>query len=78
MKMFYSTLREYVDRVQDEATNNKINWPVYKGDFFPYNNDHERYWTGYFTSRHAFKQLIKRFSSISLASTTLYSVSLLE
>jgi hypothetical protein len=51
----YSTLSEYFQAVYAEATQKKINFPVYKLDFFPYADNGDSYWSGYYTTRPTLK-----------------------
>lgn len=56
-----------------------FDWPVYNGDFFPYNGVFPgHYWTGYFTSRSSFKKQIKDFSSLTYSSSTFYALEYLR
>jgi hypothetical protein len=45
--LLYSTPSEYVNALKAE----KVEWPVRKDDMFPYADQRDDYWTGYFTSR---------------------------
>lgn len=45
----------------------KIEWPVKTDDFFPYSDCPHCFWTGYFTSRAAFKRFERVASSFLLA-----------
>jgi len=44
-----------------------VNWTTKKDDFFPYSNDPNSFWTGYFTSRSGLKRLERVASSFLLA-----------
>ncbi|XP_057481162.1 alpha-mannosidase At3g26720 [Actinidia eriantha] len=46
-------------------------WPLKTGDFFPYADRENAYWTGYFTSRAAFKGYVRMMSSYYLAARQL-------
>jgi len=46
-EVLYSTPSTYVDAIKEA----KVQWPVYSGDLFPYADNKDSYWTGYFTSR---------------------------
>ena len=49
------------------ATKKGIEWPVKTDDFFPYSDCQHCFWTGYFTSRTAFKRFERVASSFLLA-----------
>jgi alpha-mannosidase II len=51
----YSTLSEYFQAVHRESTVKKTNFPVYRGDFFPYADNGDSYWSGYYTTRPTLK-----------------------
>ncbi|XP_059645279.1 alpha-mannosidase At3g26720 isoform X2 [Cornus florida] len=63
----YSTPSIYTDAKY--ATNEL--WPVKAGDFFPYADRENAYWTGYFTSRPAFKGYVRMMSAYYLAARQL-------
>ncbi|XAR52060.1 Alpha-mannosidase [Bertholletia excelsa] len=46
-------------------------WPLKTGDFFPYADRENAYWTGYFTSRPALKGYVRMMSSYYLAARQL-------
>eukprot|EP00897_Mesotaenium_endlicherianum_P007946 jgi/Mesen1/717/ME000109S_10930 len=56
---FYSTPSLYLDA--KHAANET--WPVKRGDFFPYADCPHCYWTGYFSSRPAFKRYVRHLSA---------------
>jgi len=47
MTMFYSTPGQYVDSLKVQ----NITWPTKYDDMFPYSDNPQDYWTGYFASR---------------------------
>lgn len=63
----YSTPSIYTDA---KYAVNKI-WPLKKDDFFPYADHPNAYWTGYFTSRPAFKGYVRMMSSYYLVARQL-------
>ncbi|KAF5762439.1 putative alpha-mannosidase [Helianthus annuus] len=63
----YSTPSIYTDAKL--ASN--ISWPLKTHDYFPYANNGDSYWTGYFTSRPAFKGYVRSLSGYYLASRQL-------
>ncbi|OVA17373.1 Glycoside hydrolase family 38 [Macleaya cordata] len=63
----YSTPSIYTD--VKFATNES--WPIKTDDFFPYADRANGYWTGYFTSRPAFKRYVRVMSGYYLAARQL-------
>ncbi|KAI3813627.1 hypothetical protein L1987_18356 [Smallanthus sonchifolius] len=63
----YSTPSIYTDA--KFASN--MSWPLRTHDYFPYANNGDSYWTGYFTSRPALKGYIRSLSGYYLASRQL-------
>ncbi|CAI5481216.1 unnamed protein product [Closterium sp. Yama58-4] len=63
----YSTPSIYLDAKQqaDET------WPVKTGDFFPYADAPHAYWTGFYSSRPAFKRYVRVCSALLLAASIL-------
>ncbi|CAI5530291.1 unnamed protein product [Closterium sp. Naga37s-1] len=63
----YSTPSIYLDaKQQAEET-----WPVKTGDFFPYADAPHAYWTGFYSSRPAFKRYVRSCSTLLLAASIL-------
>jgi len=62
--MKYAHVSDYVNAVH--ALN--IEWPVFEGDFFPYNDGPNAFWSGYFTSRQWKKHYLRQ-SDARLASS---------
>ena len=57
MKVKFGTLAEYFDAIRDDEKRQSINkFPVLSGDFFPYSDYRNDYWTGYYTTRPFNKQ----------------------
>ncbi|XP_010249229.1 PREDICTED: alpha-mannosidase At3g26720-like [Nelumbo nucifera] len=63
----YSTPSIYTD-AKHEANES---WPIKIDDFFPYADRPNAYWTGYFTSRPAFKRYVRMMSGYYLAARQL-------
>nr|XP_016455893.1 PREDICTED: alpha-mannosidase isoform X1 [Nicotiana tabacum] len=63
----YSTPSIYVDA--KHATNES--WPLKTDDYFPYADGANSYWTGFFTSRPAFKRYVRMLSGYYLAARQL-------
>ncbi|KAL6080566.1 Alpha-mannosidase 2 [Balamuthia mandrillaris] len=56
----YATVSEYFDAVHQE----QAAFPLYKGDFFPYADNKDSYWTGYYTTRPRLKRLTRTAFSL--------------
>ncbi|KAB2064143.1 hypothetical protein E1A91_A09G000700v1 [Gossypium mustelinum] len=63
----YSTPSIYTDAKYTE----NVQWPLKTDDFFPYADKPNAYWTGYFTSRPAFKGYVRVLSAYYLAARQL-------
>ncbi|XVF15938.1 hypothetical protein REPUB_Repub09cG0198800 [Reevesia pubescens] len=63
----YSTPSIYTDA--KNAANES--WPLKTDDYFPYADSQNAYWTGYFTSRPAFKRFVRMLSGYYLAARQL-------
>jgi lysosomal alpha-mannosidase len=56
-EIFYSTPQKYFGEI---SNTNNVDWPQLKNyDFFPYSDDPNTYWVGYFTSRPYLKGLVR-------------------
>lgn len=64
---FYSTPTIYTE--EKYASNES--WPLKTGDFFPYADYSNAYWTGYFTSRPALKGYVRKLSGFLQAARQL-------
>ncbi|KAG5394876.1 hypothetical protein IGI04_024839 [Brassica rapa subsp. trilocularis] len=67
LNVLYSTPSIYTDAKY--AANES--WPLKTDDFFPYADKPNAYWTGYFTSRPAFKRYVRDLSGYYLAARQL-------
>jgi Alpha mannosidase middle domain len=71
VNIFYSNPDYYTDQkhLESDSTHapNPIEWPTKEGDFFPYSDCPHCFWTGYFTSRAAFKRFERVASSFLMA-----------
>ncbi|KAK3026721.1 hypothetical protein RJ639_042174 [Escallonia herrerae] len=63
----YSTPSIYTDAKHASGES----WPIKTGDFFPYADRPNGYWTGYFTSRPALKRYIRMMSGYYMAARQL-------
>ena len=82
--MKYSTLAEYVSAVKAEnketyEKENKIKLEIKKvDDFFPYIDEYNLVWTGYFTSRPNFKRYFRHLTSFVNAASQLSTSKLIK
>ncbi|XAR73761.1 Alpha-mannosidase [Bertholletia excelsa] len=63
----YSTPTIYTDAKNAE----NVLWPLKTNDYFPYADRENAYWTGFFTSRPAFKRYVRMLSGYYLAARQL-------
>ncbi|KAK5578373.1 hypothetical protein RB653_008043 [Dictyostelium firmibasis] len=59
----YSTLADFFSDTIEWHNQNKVAFNYYDGDFFPYADDFNTYWTGYYTSRPLLKGYERHVSS---------------
>lgn len=64
MRLRYSILNDYFDDVLAEAAESQRVVPLYSADFFPYADNGDSYWTGYFTSRSHLKAATRATESL--------------
>jgi hypothetical protein len=69
MTFKYSTPSTFLDAVNKE----KVTWPTFEGDFFPYFAQLYEFWTGYYTTRPGFKKQAKSFSQLFHAESRLFA-----
>lgn len=63
----YSTPSIYTDAKNGA----NVSWPLKTDDYFPYADGPDSYWTGYFTSRPAFKRYVRSLSGYYMAARQL-------
>jgi hypothetical protein len=69
IKLVWSTPSDYVNAVKQD----NIAWPVKYDDGFPYADDDDEYWTGYFSSRPSSKKKVKDSSAIMNGEEKIFS-----
>lgn len=74
VELIYSTPSMYIDAVAKED----IEWPTKYDDMFPYANDENSYWTGYFSSRANDKEYIRKASRNLNSSSMLFAMNALN
>ena len=72
--LLYSTPSEYINALKEQ----KIEWPVRYDDMFPYADQNEDYWTGYFTSRADAKKQDRQTQANFHASSKIYAQKLIQ
>ena len=73
--LMYSTPGEYLDSLYEQKD---IVWPVKYDDMFPYSDNHEDFWTGYYTSRQSSKKFVRDGQSNMHASNYLYAEKMVQ
>uniref|UniRef100_A0A1I8C1B1 Alpha-mann_mid domain-containing protein n=1 Tax=Meloidogyne hapla TaxID=6305 RepID=A0A1I8C1B1_MELHA len=71
VNIFYSTPTCYLKALEQTT---KPNFPQRDGDFFPYADQPDRYWAGYFSSKPSIKGLIRKSSSLLQVTRALYTL----
>ena len=74
LNLFYSTPSLYVKNV----SLGNVTFPTKYDDMFPYSDDPDSYWTGYYSSRANDKEYVRRASYFFDASNQLYSEAVLN
>ncbi len=72
--VLYSTPSEYLDALISQD----ITWPVRYDDMFPYADQEQDYWTGYFTSRPNAKRQVRDGQANLHSSSKLYSKKVID
>jgi lysosomal alpha-mannosidase len=60
VNVFYSSPSCYIKAVNEEG----LTWTTKQDDFFPYPNDKNSYWTGYYTSRPTLKYFERKGTNL--------------
>lgn len=68
----YATLGEYFAAVNAQ---NVSSWSTFQGDFLPYNDVPESYWTGFYSSRSALKYWVRSREAVQRSAETLVVLS---
>lgn len=72
--VLYSTPSEYLDALIAQ----NLTWPVKYDDMFPYADQPQDYWTGYFTSRANAKRQVRDGQANLHASSKLYGKKIID
>jgi hypothetical protein len=64
LNIFYSTPERYFRDLHAEAEAKAQKFPLYVGDFFPYADNEDSYWTGYYTTRPKIKSESRRTDGV--------------
>lgn len=74
MTMLYSTPGQYIDALQAQ----NLTWPTKYDDMFPYADNPQDFWTGYFASRQAGKKQVRDGQANLHASSQLLAKTVLQ
>lgn len=69
MTFHYSTPSQFIDAVNKE----KVVWPVFEDDFYPYYEKRYEFWTGYYTTRPGMKKQAKSYTQLFHAESRLFA-----
>lgn len=69
-KVRFGTLSEYFKELEKSQTRP---FPTFTGDFFPYSDRSDQYWTGFYTTRPHLKYLARRIQSLLRSVEILYA-----
>lgn len=67
----YSTLSDYFDAMH---SSNPPTFPIYSGDFFPYADNADSYWTGFYSTRPYLKAVSRRVNALIRSADSLYAL----
>ncbi|KNC56371.1 alpha-mannosidase 2 [Thecamonas trahens ATCC 50062] len=71
----FATLSDYFDAMIAEAASAQdVTLPLYEADFFPYADNEDSYWTGYYTTRPVLKQLARATEAHLRGAEILYTL----
>lgn len=68
----FGTLADFLHSMN--RTEPAVDFPMLSGDFFPYSDKGEAYWTGYFSSRPHHKRIARRLQSVLYAADVLHTL----
>ena len=68
----FSTASEYFASVRQTLAVTSMKLPLFQGDFYPYADNAESYWSGVFSSRPVFKQACRKLDAVVRSSNFLY------
>ena len=77
----FGTVSDYFNALEKDKiyiSNDLKNFPSFSGDFFPYNDRGDQYWTGYFTSRPLFKHMARILQSRLRLGEILFSLNVVR
>ena len=75
----FSSFQQYLSDLNKEYLSKpEFKVAVYTGDLFTHNQGYEHYWSGYYTARPQFKELVRDFVAFSETSTTMIAQLVLQ
>ncbi|XP_041371346.1 alpha-mannosidase 2-like [Gigantopelta aegis] len=74
----FGTVSDYFKALEKDKQYISNDFPSFSGDFFPYNDRDDQFWTGYFTSRPLFKHIARILQSRLRLAEIVYSLSLVR
>eukprot|EP01116_Phalansterium_solitarium_P016189 TRINITY_DN3707_c0_g1_i2.p1 TRINITY_DN3707_c0_g1~~TRINITY_DN3707_c0_g1_i2.p1 ORF type:complete len:1008 (-),score=377.81 TRINITY_DN3707_c0_g1_i2:183-3206(-) len=73
IELVYSTPSRYFAAVKEVIQRDQLQLPTYTGDFHPYADKRDDYWTGFYTSRPAMKAAVRSLEAAVRAADIAYS-----
>lgn len=74
-KVQFSTASDYFAAVSGVSKRQDIRFPIYRGDFFPYADNDDSYWTGYYTTRPSLKAISRSVTSLLRSANVFFALS---
>jgi len=74
VRLRFSTLSEYFADASRWAQQHGVQFPLFMGDFFPYADNEDSYWTGYYTTRPFLKKLSREVEANMRSAEALYAI----
>ena len=72
VEILYSTPSKYIKALKEQ--NQKTKWALRKDDFFPFADDPDAYWTGFFTTRPHLKKYVRETGNMWHSSLRIMSM----
>ncbi|BFZ07971.1 hypothetical protein BsWGS_11009 [Bradybaena similaris] len=78
IKVQYGTISDYFNALDKDSEQSKLTYPTLTGDFFPYNDRDDQYWTGYFSVRPLYKHVARVLQAKLRITEILFSLTMAQ